>query len=118
MSDILSSCPEKSYGKWTFIIVAQVGATDLTASSSRGSNFGGAKVNFSFVPKVVEGNLKLIYRFWGVQLRLEKVQRLKKKSWRSAGRARRWTNCSRLLGGSLNLLISMCKQSKIFPGGG
>ena len=101
------------------LTVAQVGASELTASSSRRSNSGTAKVNFnlSFVPKVVEGNLKLIYRFWGVQLRLEKVQRLKKKSWQSAGRARRWTNCSRLLGGSLNLLISMCKQSKIFPGG-
>ena len=94
------------------LTVAQVGASELTASSSRGSNSGAAKVNFnfSFVPKVVEGNLKLIYRFWGVQLRLEKVQRLKKKSWRPAGRARRWTNCSRLLGGSLNLLIIMCKQ--------
>ena len=26
--------------------------------------------NFSFVPKVAEGNLNLIYRLWGVQLRL------------------------------------------------
>ena len=54
------------------LTVAQVGASELTASSSRRSNSGAAKVNFnlSFVPKVVEGNLKLIYRFWGVQLRL------------------------------------------------
>ena len=52
------------------LTVAQVGASELTASSSRGSNSGAAKVNFSFVPKVAEGNLNLIYRFWGVQLRL------------------------------------------------
>ena len=54
------------------LTVAQVGASELTASSSRGSNSGVDKVNFnfSFVPKVVEGNLNLIYRFLGVQLRL------------------------------------------------
>ena len=52
------------------LTVAQVGASELTASSSRRSNSGAAKVNFSFVPKVVEGNLNLIYRLWVVQLRL------------------------------------------------
>ena len=54
------------------LTVAQVGASELTASSSRGSNSGVEQVNFnfSFVPKVVEGNLNLIYRFLGVQLRM------------------------------------------------